>query len=212
MASIDMKNIVKKYGDGFPAVTDVSMDIADGEFMILVGPSGCGKSTLLRMIVGLEDITSGDMEIGGKRVNDKAPRDRNLSMVFQNYALYPHLSVFENIAFPLRLAKAPEDEVKKTRSQARAELVELFERGDSVAQKLATNAATGLPPGFEADAAVLRARATKAELDALAAKYFDPSAGIVIVVGPRAKIEPQLKDLSLPAPELRDEEGAAKPK
>jgi multiple sugar transport system ATP-binding protein len=105
MASIEMKNIVKQYGDGFPAVNDVSLDIADGEFMILVGPSGCGKSTLLRMIVGLEDITSGDMVIGGKRVNDLAPRDRNLSMVFQNYALYPHMTVFENIAFPLRLAK-----------------------------------------------------------------------------------------------------------
>ena len=81
------------------------MDIADGEFMILVGPSGCGKSTLLRMIVGLEDITSGDLMIDGKRVNELAPRERNLSMVFQNYALYPHLSVYENIAFPLRLNK-----------------------------------------------------------------------------------------------------------
>ena len=105
MAAIEMKNIVKKYGDGSPAVNDVSLDIADGEFVILVGPSGCGKSTLLRMIVGLEDITSGDLIIGGKRVNDLAPRDRNLAMVFQNYALYPHLSVYENIAFPLRLAK-----------------------------------------------------------------------------------------------------------
>jgi multiple sugar transport system ATP-binding protein len=105
MATIEMKNIVKKYGDGFPAVNDVSIDVADGEFLILVGPSGCGKSTLLRMIVGLEDITSGDMLIGGDRVNDLAPRDRNLSMVFQNYALYPHLTVYENIAFPLRLAK-----------------------------------------------------------------------------------------------------------
>ncbi len=126
MASIDMKNIVKKYGDGFPAVNDVTMDIADGEFMILVGPSGCGKSTLLRMIVGLEDITSGEMEIGGKRVNEKAPRDRNLSMVFQNYALYPHLSVFENIAFPLRLAKAPEDEVRTKVNEA-ADVLELHE-------------------------------------------------------------------------------------
>jgi len=105
MAAIEMKNIVKEYGDGFPAVNDVSIDVADGEFMILVGPSGCGKSTLLRMVVGLEDITSGEMVIGGERVNDKAPRDRNLAMVFQNYALYPHLTVYENIAFPLRLSK-----------------------------------------------------------------------------------------------------------
>ena len=111
MAAIEMKNIVKKYGDGFPAVNDVSIDVADGEFMILVGPSGCGKSTLLRMIVGLEDITSGDMVIGGERVNDLAPRDRNLSMVFQNYALYPHLTVYENIAFPLRLQKVPNKEI-----------------------------------------------------------------------------------------------------
>jgi multiple sugar transport system ATP-binding protein len=108
-----MKNIVKQYGDGFPAVNDVSIDVQDGEFMILVGPSGCGKSTLLRMIVGLEDITSGDMVIGGNRVNDLAPRDRNLAMVFQNYALYPHLTVYENIAFPLRLAGASNDEVDR---------------------------------------------------------------------------------------------------
>src|SRR4030095_1613911 len=100
--------------------------LADGEFMSLVGPSGCGKSTLLRMIVGLEDITSGDMLIDGARVNDKAPRDRNLSMVFQNYALYPHLSVFENIAFPLRLKKVPEEEVK-TRVNEVAEMLELSE-------------------------------------------------------------------------------------
>ncbi|KRC66677.1 ABC transporter [Aeromicrobium sp. Root236] len=111
MAAIEMKNIVKKYGDGFPAVNDVSIDVADGEFMILVGPSGCGKSTLLRMIVGLEDITSGDMIIGGTRVNDLAPRERNLSMVFQNYALYPHLTVYENIAFPLRLQKMSNKEI-----------------------------------------------------------------------------------------------------
>jgi multiple sugar transport system ATP-binding protein len=110
MASIELKNIVKKYGDGFAAVNDVSIDIADGEFVILVGPSGCGKSTLLRMIVGLEDITTGEMVIGGERVNDKAPRDRNLAMVFQNYALYPHLSVYENIAFPMRLGKNVDEE------------------------------------------------------------------------------------------------------
>ncbi|MGY1796535.1 ABC transporter ATP-binding protein [Geodermatophilus sp. SYSU D00525] len=126
MASIEMKNIVKQYGDGYPAVNDVSLDIADGEFMILVGPSGCGKSTLLRMIVGLEDITSGDMLIGGKRVNELAPRERNLSMVFQNYALYPHMTVFENIAFPLRLSKTPDDEVRRRVNEA-AEVLELRE-------------------------------------------------------------------------------------
>ncbi|MDL5154943.1 ABC transporter ATP-binding protein [Actinomycetospora termitidis] len=126
MAAIEMSHIVKRYGDGFPAVNDVSLDIADGEFMILVGPSGCGKSTLLRMIVGLEDITSGDMVIGGTRVNDKAPRDRNLSMVFQNYALYPHLSVYENIAFPLRLAKVPDEEVRRKVEES-ANILELHE-------------------------------------------------------------------------------------
>jgi multiple sugar transport system ATP-binding protein len=130
MAAIQMKHIVKKYGDGFPAVNDISIDVADGEFMILVGPSGCGKSTLLRMIVGLEDITSGDMMIGDKRVNDLAPRDRNLAMVFQNYALYPHLSVYENIAFPLRLAGASNEEVdKKVRDASKTlELDEHLER------------------------------------------------------------------------------------
>src|SRR6478735_1935704 len=122
MAAIEMRNIVKKYGDGFPAVNDVSIDVADGEFMILVGPSGCGKSTLLRMIVGLEDITSGEMIIGGEQVNDKAPRDRNLAMVFQNYALYPHLTVYENLAFPLRLAKASDSEIDKRVKEASATL------------------------------------------------------------------------------------------
>jgi multiple sugar transport system ATP-binding protein len=126
MASIRLEHITKRYGDGFPAVNDVSLDIDDGEFVILVGPSGCGKSTILRMIVGLEDITEGDLYIGDQQVNDKAPRDRNLAMVFQNYALYPHLTVFENIAFPLRLHKAPDDEVRKKVEDA-ATLLELTE-------------------------------------------------------------------------------------
>ncbi len=131
MSSIQLKNIVKKYGDGFPAVNDVSLDIADGEFMILVGPSGCGKSTLLRMVVGLEDISDGDLEINDKRVNDLAPRDRNLAMVFQNYALYPHLTVFENIAFPLRLAKGKfsDSEIKEKVHNA-AGMLELEEHLD----------------------------------------------------------------------------------
>ncbi len=128
MASITLQNIVKEYDDGFPAVNDVSIDIEDGEFVILVGPSGCGKSTLLRMIVGLEDITSGDLLIGGDRVNDKPPRERNLAMVFQNYALYPHLSVFENIAFPMRLAKGKftQEQVKEKVERA-AGMLELTE-------------------------------------------------------------------------------------
>jgi multiple sugar transport system ATP-binding protein len=131
MASIEMKNIVKEYGDGFAAVNDISIDVEDGEFMILVGPSGCGKSTLLRMIVGLEDITSGDMVIDGERVNEQAPRDRNLAMVFQNYALYPHLTVYENIAFPLRLSKefsAEEIDTKVRNASATLELDEHLER------------------------------------------------------------------------------------
>ena len=130
MAEISMRNIVKRYGDGYPAVNDISLDIADGEFMILVGPSGCGKSTLLRMIVGLEDITSGEMHIGGKLVNDKAPRDRNLAMVFQNYALYPHLTVFENIAFPLRLSGKLSDAEIRSRVEDAARTLELQEHLD----------------------------------------------------------------------------------
>ncbi|WP_277454520.1 ATP-binding cassette domain-containing protein [Janibacter sp. DB-40] len=128
MAEITLNNLVKKYGDGFPAINDVSLDIKDGEFMIFVGPSGSGKSTLLRMVVGLEDITSGDLHIDGKRVNDLSPKDRNLSMVFQNYALYPHLTVFENIAFPLRLAKGKhsDSEIKDKVNTASA-LLELDE-------------------------------------------------------------------------------------
>jgi multiple sugar transport system ATP-binding protein len=127
MAPITIDHLTKTYGDGYAAVDDINLDIEDGEFVILVGPSGCGKSTLLRMIVGLEDITSGELKIGGQRVNDKAPRDRNLAMVFQNYALYPHLSVFENIAFPLRLAKKFSDEEIRKRVNEAAETLELTE-------------------------------------------------------------------------------------
>jgi multiple sugar transport system ATP-binding protein len=126
MAQIRLEHVTKDFGTGEPAVDDVSLEIDDGEFVILVGPSGSGKSTVLRMIVGLEDITSGDVFIADKRVNDKAPRDRNLAMVFQNYALYPHLTVYENIAFPLRLHKLPDDEVRERVGRA-ADLLELGE-------------------------------------------------------------------------------------
>ncbi len=105
MAEIQFKEITKRYPDGFEAVKAIDLDIGDGEFMILVGPSGCGKSTALRMIAGLEDITSGDLMIGGERVNDLAPRDRDIAMVFQNYALYPHMTVRDNMGFALKLAK-----------------------------------------------------------------------------------------------------------
>ncbi|WP_277050362.1 ABC transporter ATP-binding protein [Ruania albidiflava] len=132
MASISLDHVVKTYPDGFTAVKGVSLDIADGEFVILVGPSGCGKSTLLRMIVGLEDITDGQLRIGEKVVNDLAPRDRDLAMVFQNYALYPHLTVYENIAFPLRLARGQfsdsEVDERVRRASALLELDEHLER------------------------------------------------------------------------------------
>jgi len=104
MSEITMNGITKRYSDGFEAVRDFDLDIEDGEFMILVGPSGCGKSTALRMIAGLEDITEGELRIGDTVVNQMAPKDRDIAMVFQNYALYPHMSVRENIAFPLKLA------------------------------------------------------------------------------------------------------------
>jgi multiple sugar transport system ATP-binding protein len=129
VSAISIQHIVKTYGDGFQAVNDVSLDIEDGELMILVGPSGCGKSTLLRMIAGLEDITSGELLIGGERMNEKAPRERNLAMVFQNYALYPHLSVYENIAFPLRLQKRSDDEIRSKVEDA-AKTLELTEHLD----------------------------------------------------------------------------------
>ena len=105
MAEIVLDKVSKKFADGTIAVRDVSLEIADGEFVILVGPSGCGKSTTLNMIAGLEDISSGDLYIGGERVNDKTPKDRDIAMVFQSYALYPNMTVRENMAFPLRLAK-----------------------------------------------------------------------------------------------------------
>jgi multiple sugar transport system ATP-binding protein len=111
MARIVFDHLSKRYSDGFEAVKDLSLDIADGEFMILVGPSGCGKSTALRMVAGLEDITDGSLEIDGEVVNNRAPKDRDIAMVFQNYALYPHMTVRENMGFALKLAKTPKQEI-----------------------------------------------------------------------------------------------------
>src|SRR5918998_952111 len=118
MAEIQFKQITKRYPDGFEAVKAIDLDIADGEFMILVGPSGCGKSTALRMIAGLEDITDGDLIIGGERVNDLPPRDRDIAMVFQNYALYPHMTVRDNMGFALKLAKTDKGEIDRKVSEA----------------------------------------------------------------------------------------------
>jgi multiple sugar transport system ATP-binding protein len=124
MADIALHDVTKRYPDGTEAVKKLNLKVADGEFMILVGPSGCGKSTALRMIAGLEDISEGDLEIGGERVNDKSPRDRDIAMVFQNYALYPHMTVRENMGFALKLAKTPKEEIDRKVEHA-AEILDL---------------------------------------------------------------------------------------
>jgi multiple sugar transport system ATP-binding protein len=113
VAEIILDEVTKRYPDGALAVDSFSMDIADGEFVILVGPSGCGKSTTLNMIAGREDITSGELRIGGKVVNDKSPKDRDIAMVFQSYALYPHMTVRENMGFALKLAKTPQNVINE---------------------------------------------------------------------------------------------------
>jgi multiple sugar transport system ATP-binding protein len=118
MADIALEHITKRYDDGFEAVKDLNLEVSDGEFMILVGPSGCGKSTALRMVAGLEDITGGELKIGGQIVNDKTPKDRDIAMVFQNYALYPHMTVRDNMGFALKLAGAPKEEIDQKVSEA----------------------------------------------------------------------------------------------
>ena len=128
MAAISLKNIVKRYGAGKAAVQvihDVSAEIGDGEFVVIVGPSGCGKSTLLRMVAGLEEITSGTISIGARVVNDLEPAERDIAMVFQNYALYPHMTVFDNMAYGLKIARVAMDEIK-ARVQKAAGILELM--------------------------------------------------------------------------------------
>ncbi|MEV0722854.1 ABC transporter ATP-binding protein [Micromonospora purpureochromogenes] len=124
MADIVLDKVSKRFPDGTVAVQDVDLEIADGEFVILVGPSGCGKSTTLNMIAGLEDISSGELRIAGQRVNDKAPRDRDIAMVFQSYALYPNMTVRENMAFPLRLQKLDKETINQKVDEA-AKVLEL---------------------------------------------------------------------------------------
>ena len=118
MASVSMKNIYKVYAGGVTAVTDFNLEIEDKEFIILVGPSGCGKSTTLRMIAGLEEISKGELYIGDRLSNDIAPKDRDIAMVFQSYALYPHMTVYDNMAFGLKLRKTPKDEIKRRVEEA----------------------------------------------------------------------------------------------
>ena len=118
MASLSLTNVCKVYPNGFEAVKDFSLEVEDQEFIIFVGPSGCGKSTTLRMIAGLEEISSGELKIDGRVVNDVEPKDRDIAMVFQNYALYPHMTVFDNMAFGLKLRKVPKDEIKKKVAEA----------------------------------------------------------------------------------------------
>ena len=118
MASLSLTNVCKVYPNGFEAVKDFSLEVEDQEFIIFVGPSGCGKSTTLRMVAGLEEISGGTLKIGDKVMNDVEPKDRDIAMVFQNYALYPHMTVFDNMAFGLKLRKVPKDEIKKKVEEA----------------------------------------------------------------------------------------------
>ncbi len=135
MAEIKLKNLTKIYSNGFEAVKSINLDIEDQEFMVLVGPSGCGKSTTLRMIAGLEDISSGELYIGGDLMNDVDPRDRNIAMVFQNYALYPHMSVYGNMAFGLKLQKIDSGEIKQ-RIEDAANTLEIFDQLDKKPKSL----------------------------------------------------------------------------
>ena len=143
MAAIELVHLSKVYGNDVTAVRDLNLEVAEGEFVVLVGPSGCGKTTALRMVAGLEEITSGEIRIGGKVVNDLAPRDRDIAMVFQNYALYPHKTVYENLAFGLRMRKVPKDEQKR--------------RVEEIARVLGLGDMLASPPG----AAVRRAAAAR---------------------------------------------------
>ena len=139
MAELSLKHIDKVYDNNVQAVFDFNLDIKDKEFIVFVGPSGCGKSTTLRMIAGLEDITAGELSIDGKVVNDVEPKDRDIAMVFQSYALYPHMSVYDNMAFGLKLRKVSKDEIDK-RVRDAAKILEIEEYLDRKPKALSASA------------------------------------------------------------------------
>src|SRR3954465_5177602 len=127
MANVTLRNVRKTYPGGFEAIKGVNVDVGDGQFCVLVGPSGCGKPTLLRMVAGLETVTGGEIDIGGRIVNQIEPADRDIAMVFQNYALYPHMSVYDNIAYGLRNRGTPKDEIdRRVQEAARILAIEPF--------------------------------------------------------------------------------------
>ena len=154
VAEVAFEKVSKIYPDGTRAVNELDLEIADGEFMVLVGPSGCGKTTALRMVAGLEEITEGVLRIGERVVNDVPSRDRDIAMVFQSYALYPHMSVYENIAFGLRLQKMPKDEIDAPRRSSAAKLLGLDELPEAQAAR-----ALGRPAAARRDGPRDRARA-----------------------------------------------------
>ena len=147
MASLSFKNVIKQYGAGKTAVKvlhGIDAEINDREFIVIVGPSGCGKSTLLRMVAGLEEVTDGQICIGGKVVNDLEPSERDIAMVFQNYALYPHMSVFDNMAYGLKIARIPKEEIK-TRVDKAAKILELGALLDRKPRALSGGSASAWP-------------------------------------------------------------------
>ncbi len=130
MATVEFQNVFKIYSNGYTAIKDLCLESEDGEFLVFVGPSGCGKSTVLRMLAGLEEISAGKLIIGGEVVNDQTPQQRNIAMVFQNYALYPHMTVRQNLEFPLRMIKMPRNERRRRVKEAvqKLGLTQLLER------------------------------------------------------------------------------------
>ena len=167
MATVSLKNVKKIYDNKVTAVHDFNLEIADKEFIVLVGPSGCGKSTTLRMIAGLEDISEGDLVIGGKRMNDVEPKDRDIAMVFQSYALYPHMTVYENMAFALKLRKVPKEEIDKKVREA-AEILDITQYLDRKPKALSggQRQRVAIARAFLKDAPVLILDEATASLDA----------------------------------------------